>query len=406
MIHDTLYETAESHLHSLCNLATRAVGSEGNHYAVDWFAQSIRLHAFAVETPCFPCMHWSSEGATVTAGNIVYSAHSSPYARGCDLRAPLVVVSTLDELEAVRMRNKIVLLLGAIAHEQLMPKSFAFYSVPEHQHIYSLLEAGHPAAIITATGKNPNMAGAVYPFPMFEDGDFDIPSVYMTDLEGASLARRAGETVHVASKAVREPSTACNVVARRAGRSDRRIVVMAHIDAKADTPGALDDGGGITTLLLLAELLKDYDGQHMVEIVAVNGEDYYSAPGEMDYMRRNEGKFHTISLGINLDGVGYIEGHTAYSLYGCPAELTGAIRAGLTSYEGLCEGESWYQGDHMLMVSHGRPALAFTSERAMELLADIIHTEHDTVDKVDPARLVEAALALRDVIWRVDMLEP
>jgi aminopeptidase YwaD len=406
MTHDTLRETAESHLHSLCNLTSRAVGSEGNRYAVDWFAQAIRLHGFAVETPCFPCMYWSSEGATVTAGSVVYSAHSSPYAQGCDVRAPLVVVGTMEELEAARMRGKVVLLHGEIAGEQLMPKSFAFYSVPEHQHIYSLLEASHPAVIITATGKNPNMAGAVYPFPMFEDGDFDIPSVYMTDLEGASLARRASETVHVISKAVREPSTACNVVARRAGRSDRRIVVMAHIDAKNGTPGALDDGGGITTLLLLAELLKDYDGQHMIELVAVNGEDYYSAPGEMDYLRCNEGKFHTLSLGINLDGVGYIEGHTAYSLYGCPAELTDAIRAGLASYEGLCEGESWYQGDHVLMVSHGRPALALTSERAMELLATIIHTERDTVDKVDSTRLVEAAHALREVIWRVDMLEP
>ncbi len=406
MIHNSLTQAAESHLHSLCNLDSRALGSAGNRYAVNWFSQSVELHGFTVETQCFDCMNWASEGASVMANGVVYSAHSSPYALGCDVRAPLVVISTLGELEGAPMRGKVVLLHGDIARDQLMPKKFPFYNPEEHQHIYSLLEAGHPAAIVTATGKNPSMAGAIYPFPMFEDGDFDIPSVYMTDVEGTSLARYAHEIVHVSSHALRQPATACNVVARKPGNTDRRIVVMAHIDAKAGTPGALDNGGGITTLLLLAELLKDYVGQHTVEIVAINGEDYYSAPGEMEYMQRNEGKFYTLSLGINIDGVGYTDGHTAYSLYGCPPGVADAIRAGLANYSGLCEGESWYQGDHMVLVSHGRPALALTSERAMELLATIIHSEHDTPDKVDPARLVEAATALRDVIWRIDMLEP
>lgn len=36
------------------------------------------------------------------------------------------------------------------------------------------------------------MMGALYPFPLFEDGDFDIPSVYMTDVEGERLAAYAG----------------------------------------------------------------------------------------------------------------------------------------------------------------------------------------------------------------------
>ncbi len=57
------------------------------------------------------------------------------------------------------------------------------------------MEEKQPAAIISATTRNPELAGAVYPFPMFEDGDFDIPSAYMTDVKGEKLASFAGSRV-------------------------------------------------------------------------------------------------------------------------------------------------------------------------------------------------------------------
>ncbi|MBL8154867.1 MAG: Zn-dependent exopeptidase M28, partial [Anaerolineae bacterium] len=158
-------------------------------------------------------------------------------------------------------------------------------------------------------------------------------------------------------------------------------------------------------LLLLAEALNGFHGQHTLEIVAINGEDYYSAPGEMEYLRRNQDAFDTITLAINLDGLGYIKGKTAYSLYGCPDDLAAAARAGLSGYAGLVEGEPWYQGDHMMMVMNQRPALALTSDQVMELLTTIIHTEQDVPAMVDPARLVEAAAALRAVIAQVDRLK-
>ncbi|MDX2137379.1 MAG: M28 family peptidase [Chloroflexota bacterium] len=406
MNRDPLTHAASAYLHTLCNdIFSRALGSSGNRAATDWFADTVAAFGFAVEKPSFACMDWSSSGASLAASNIVYPAHSSPYSLGCDVRAPLVVVNTVAELESADITDKIVLLYGDIAREQLMPQNFAFYNPVEHQHIYQLLNSKRPAAIITATGRNPSVAGALYPFPMLEDGDFDVPSVYLTDKQGTSIAGHVGETVHLVSCAERRLAGASNVIARRAGMGSGRIVLMAHIDTKAGTPGALDNAGGIVTLLLLAELLSDYTGRHTIEIVALNGEDYYSNPGEMEYMRRNRGAFDTIALAVNVDGVGYHKGKTAWSLYGCPPALTQALDAGLSVYSGLCEGEPWYQGDHMMMVMHERPTLAFTSEQAMELLTTVIHTERDTPALVDPARLIEIAFALREVVWRVNMLE-
>jgi aminopeptidase YwaD len=58
------------------------------------------------------------------------------------------------------------------------------------------------------------------------------------------------------------------------------------VDGKQGTPGALDNAAGVVTLLLLAELLREYRRARRlgVEITAING-DHYSAAGEIQYLR-------------------------------------------------------------------------------------------------------------------------
>ncbi|HZD56765.1 MAG TPA: M28 family peptidase, partial [Anaerolineales bacterium] len=230
------------------------------------------------------------------------------------------------------------------------------------------------------------------------------PSVYMTEEEGQRLAGYAGKQVTLESRARRIPSTGCNVIARKGAGPEHRAVLFAHIDAKPGTPGALDNASGIVVLLLLAELLADYSGNLGIEIAALNGEDYYSGVGEQEYLRMNSGRFRQIVLGINLDGAGYHRGKTAYSLYDCPPAMADAIRKAFSTYEDLVEGEPWYQGDHGLFLMNGRPALAITSERFVEILSEIAHTAKDRPEIVDSFKLVKVALALRDVLMDLDAL--
>jgi aminopeptidase YwaD len=248
------------------------------------------------------------------------------------------------------------------------------------------------------------MVGSTYPFPLIADGDFDIPSVYMTDVEGDRLAGCAGSAVRLVSATTRIPAVGCNVVARKGESSNRRVVLFAHIDAQIGTPGAIDNASGVTTLLLLAELLADYAGKLGIEIVALNGEDYYSNPGEQQYLALNAGSFDSVVLGINLDGVGYHKGGIGYSLYGCSAETAAFVQDVMAAHDGIAEGELWYQGDHMLFVLSQRPALAFTSEQVWELMAEYIHTSRDCPDIVDPYKLANLAGALHDLLLRLDQL--
>jgi len=88
---------------------------------------------------------------------------------------------------------------------------------------------------------------------------------------------------------------------------------------------------GFVTLLLTAELLAGYSGRLGIEMVAMNGEDYYCNPGEQLYLRMNAGKFDEILLGINLDDLAYHKGKIAYSSYNCPADIGRTIHQAFAS---------------------------------------------------------------------------
>lgn len=403
MEHTILEEKAARYLETLCRqIPNRRVGADGNRMATRFFADAVGSFGFSVETPEFACIDWEERGAELHAADGARIAvFPSPYTLPCDVKAPLAATTTMEALEACRTDDTILLLTGEITKEQLMPKQFPFFNPEHHQRIYQLLESKAPLAIITATGRNPELAGGMYPFPMIEDGDFDIPSVYMKDVDGERLVRYAGQEVHLKIDSARIPAKGNNVIARKPAGIGPRLVLTAHIDAKDNTPGALDNGTGVVVLLLLAELLKDYDGGLQVELLTLNGEDHYSAQGHKEYLKDHRETFDQIKLAINVDVAGYKEGRSAFSLYGCPEPVAAAIREVMTGYDTLVEGEPWYQSDHAVFIQQGRPAVAITSELFMELSTHITHTPRDGVDLVDFAKLVDVALALRAVVDRL-----
>jgi aminopeptidase YwaD len=408
-----LSQKAAAYLRRLCvDIPSRRVGSQGNRAATDLFAAAVTSFGFDTQSLPFDCIDWSHDGADLSVGGAAYKVYPSPYSLGCRVRAPIAVVSTLSELEAADLSGRIVLLRGDMAKEQLMPKNFPFYNPDHHRRIIYLLETKKPQAIVAATSRDLEGVGGIYPFPLFEDGDFNVPSVYMTEEEGSRLAEHAATAAAAVlhSRATRIPASGCNVIARKGTdfecrtslAAQRRVVLFAHIDARLGTPGANDNASGVVALLLLAELLADYCGRLGIEIVAMNGEDYYSNPGEQQWVALNAGRFDEILLGINLDDIGYHKGKVAYSLYDCPTGMAGSIRTLFSTHQGLVEGEPWYQGDHGLFLINHVPALAVTSELLGELMADITHTPRDTIEIVDPAKLVTVALALRDLLLYLD----
>ncbi|MDP4196048.1 MAG: M28 family peptidase [Bacteroidota bacterium] len=404
MSNENFQTRASNYLNKLCcEISERCVGSEGNRIATTFFEKEISSFGWQTELQPFNAIDWEDGGATLKAGDTCFSVYPGPYSLGCDLSSELSAASTVQELEKLDAKGKIVLLYGDITKEQLMPKNFVFYNPDEHKKIVSLLENSGAKAFIAATGRNSALAGGVYPFPLIEDGDFDIPSVYMKDIEGQKLLPFVGKVVALKSLSRRIPGNGFNVVARKGEDPSSKVVITAHIDAKKGTPGAIDNATGVTILLLVAEMLKAYKGERQVEIVALNGEDYFAVPGQMKYIAENHGTFEHILLDINIDGAGYFEGDTAYSFYGLPHEISTKAETVLNNFPGICKGIQWPQGDHSIFVQYGRPAIALTSKWFTDNMEcqDVTHTEKDNLNIVDVRKVVTAAEAISKLVTEI-----
>jgi len=378
----------------------RSVGSAGNIQATDYFYKTVCSLGWKAEVQEFKAIDWKSSGAVLRSGKIEMDVKPSPYSLGCNVKAELVSAKTVEELERLNAEGKVIFLYGEIVKEQLAPKNFVFYNPDEHKRIVELLENSGAKAIITATGHNGNFAGGEYPFPFIEDGDFNIPSVFIKDVEGEKIKPMIGQIVELMSDAERIPGKGCNVVAFKGTGKKKKIVLTAHIDAKKGSPGAIDNATGVIILLLLAELLNDYKNDYNMELVALNGEDYYGVPGQMEYIKRRDGNFADTLLDINIDGAGYYLGNSSFSLFNLPNELYDKAQKIINSSAGISEADPWPQGDHSIFVQYGVPAIAVSSKWLVDNMnsQQLTHTPNDNPGIVDTTKLVELAIAIRQFI--------
>ncbi len=386
----------ESHLQVLCSrIGERRVGSIENRQATDYAKKVLDEAGWLTEATELKVIDWHSKGATLTCDEESFEVFSSHYSLGCSVSGKLVAINSVARLEHT---DKIVLLYGEIATQQIAPKNFPFWNPEEHQHIVALLEGGKPKAIVSATERNAATAGGVYPFPLFEDGDFDIPSVYMKDSEGERLLACAGRDVELISLAERIPETAFNVTARNSDATKDRVVVSAHIDTKIGTTGAIDNATGVAVVLALAELLKGVN--RPVELVIFNGEDYYGAPGQVKYIEQNAGRFNEIVLNINIDGAGYYEGLSCFSPFSLTEAQSAALHKMLSNNPEIIEGQPWYQGDHSLFIQQCCPAIAVSSQWFIDNMEtqELTHTPKDNPSVVSYARVSECALGIAELI--------
>jgi len=399
MIYNDLKEQLIQDLSELCvAIGERHPGSEHNRQATDYVRQRLTGAGWVVKTTPLDCLDWESGEIVLKVGGEKIEAFIGPYNESCQITGHFQTAATLDELAVVEAAGQILVLHGELCQEQLAAKNFVFYNPERHQQIIALLEQKNPRAIIAITVCNPDTTGALCPFPLIEDGDFLIPSVYVSEREGARILAHPDEEIHLTMDSRRIPSTAYNVIGTKRGQSAERIVFCAHIDSKKGTPGAVDNAGGICILLALADLLQDYQGKYTIELLAINGEDYYAYPGGMRYLADNRDQLDQIRLVVNSDGAGARDSRTSYCYFNASDEIIQALRSTFHDENRYLPVEPWYQSDHAMFAMQGVPAAALTTEAFKAVWSTIAHTEKDTIQEVDASILAGAAVSLRELI--------
>jgi aminopeptidase YwaD len=386
-------------LDALClTYPDRHVGGPGVTAANALFSREAESAGFKVRAIPFDCVDWEWTGALLRTADGEHALHVGPYSPPFDGQAPLIAVESLESLESLEPAPVILLLHGSLAEEQITPRNYPFYEMPEHVRLLAALDRIAPAALIAATDTTP-MAAAVRPFPLFEDAALGVPSAFTTVENGSAILQSAGEDALLKIVSEQRPARSEQVIARLGGRTSRRIVVSAHIDSRHGTPGALDNAGGVCVLLALAEMLGPSAPELTVELVPFNGEDNFAAYGEMAYLaEQGERGLEDIALAINLDAVGRRGDTTSISFYGADEEIRARAVAASSRFPGIAEGPEWPMSDHMVFAMRGVPAMAVTSSGLHEIAATVAHTAEDLPGLVDPTELVKAAGFIHAII--------
>jgi aminopeptidase YwaD len=389
---DKMKTSIERHLQQLSvEIGDRPVGSEANHRAQAYVAAALAGAGCAVEEQAFDCLDWQPGPVSLVLDGEPLAARANPFAPPAEGTATTVVAASLDELARQDMAGKVAVLYGDLTAEPLFPKNFPFFTVEAHRQIMQTLEAGRPLAAILVSHEAAPIT------PLIEDGDFEIPSLTVGAEAGARLVECPGARAGLRIDTRIRPSHGANVIGRKPGKDGKQVVICAHYDTKHGTPGALDNAAGVAALLALAESAPAAGARGM-EFIAFDGEEYYSAPGEVAYLTGHGQELPLTQLAINIDGVGLRDAGNTIAFFGCPEDLMAQATALLDGRYRLARVEPWPQGDHTMFVYQGISALAFTSRDSTNLVGTLIHSPRDTVDVVSPASIAEVCRFILELL--------
>ncbi|MDV0447020.1 hypothetical protein MsAg5_08890 [Methanosarcinaceae archaeon Ag5] len=405
----------------------RPTGTPNNESVNLFLENEFKRAGFQVQSLPFECTVWETKKSIFKIGDADFDIEASPFSTSFDGSTKTIVIDSLDKLKKADCSGKIIILCGELTKNQLQPKDFPFYYPDEDKEIISLLEEKKPCAIIAATGKNPMCD--LNPFPLFEDGNFMIPSAYLSDAvlpQIEKLVRQNPEAVlkidsekkkvnsrqlvagKKAENAEKTKNTE-NAAGKMNGKMTGKIIVCAHMDSKYGTAGALDNAAGVAVLYQTALKLngKIETGNEKllfdIDFVPFNGEEYYEASGEMKYLEYLENNDDRVKLVINIDAPSYVHSETEISSYNLDEKVESMLVKIISKYETISKGQEWFAGDHAAFAFQGVPCLAVTSSN-MEKWLELTHTTKDTLENVDLELIETASDFLVELICSVQKL--
>jgi aminopeptidase YwaD len=349
-----------AHLQVLAGeIGVRLAGTPGEQAATDYIAQQFHAAGAQVQTQTFPVNARCVEAETlqIEIGNEWHSFpcslfSSTPGTEGLPVEAPLLFFEAPTQYQRPdlsSLRGKAVVHLGCHIesrehYRRLMQAEPAFLL---------FVDVRYPGTTPLADGMFPTYTKALGARPTMNVAYMDA---WRWKVEGASRARL---TVAGGMK----PATSANVIADLpAPEEDAPILyVGAHHDTQANSPGADDNGSGVSGLLELARVLAPLPRRRTLRLISFGAEEQLSV-GSAHYVRQHRDEVRQRGrLIFNLDSYGSWMGWTELVCNG-PAELQGYVRP-FFEREGLFPGfiaPIVPYADHFPFVAAGIPGVTLT----------------------------------------------
>jgi carboxypeptidase Q len=261
-----------------------------------------------------------------------------------------------------------------------------------------LMDAGKPDGMLDMTGDDQAVAGSPGPPTAIVIHEQYLLLSHLAP-EGATVRLRLGGRMG-------PPAECPNTVAALPGSEapEEIVLVGAHLDSWDLGTGATDNAAGAAAVLEAARLLAEAGARprHTIRFVLFSGEEQ-GLLGSKAYVERHREELSRHSAVFVLDtGSGSID---ALALQG-RAEvepimrrvLAPAVPLGVVDTDLRLEWDT----DHIPFDKAGVPAFCF--EQVQHDYSRIHHSEADTLDKVRPAELEQAAVVLALTAYRTAQL--
>jgi len=357
-------------------IGPRAAGSEGDRRAIDYVADQFRRMGYGVERQAFPFRYFEEAQPpqlTVAAPaaqrlspvTMLYST-STPEA-GIESEAVPAGLGRPGDFAGRPVEGKIA----------LIERGEIFFS----DKVANAAAAGAVAVVLYNNQPGPPTVGTLRSASR-------VPAVIISQEEGRALLRQlegGAVRLRLVVRTVVETRTSYNVIGIKRGvrQSGEIVVVGGHRDSVPVSPGANDNASGTAAVLEAARLLASIRTSRTVHFIAFGAEEL-GLIGSAHYAQNPPG---TIVGMVNMDMVGrgpLKVGNSNDNDRLVNAALRIARGQGVQIDTFKLHGAA--ASDHFSFERIGVPtAFLHTGDDPA------IHTPNDTLDRVDPALIAQAA---------------
>ncbi len=394
-------------LWDLCDFGTRFAGSPGEETAREYIISELKEYGFKPKIEKFEHLGWKRGTADLkilhpyerqlTASSLA----GGPSTQG-DIGGTIVSVGngTPAEFEAKKHEIKDHIVLSS----SLSPKTQC--KPPRQCHRRTkygrAVEFGAKAFIFM--NSQPGMLHQTGSLRQNKEGE--IPAVTIPFEEGELLKRfveKGDVEIQLDVKNTSFTNQTGNIVAEIKGKNPDEIVLIgAHYDCHDDSPGALDNGTGVTTLLELARILMNSGVEFEKTIRFVFfGVEELATVGSAFYVLKHKKELQNIDLFYNLDSPGSLGGKT-YDVGGFNDLGKYILKTANEIEYPMKLATPSYGGDNVPFILRGVPTagLRKTESPGMFSYPGSLnmedrgwgHTPADTPDKLLPAQINEGVI--------------